>query len=1078
MTKKLLILVILLLASIPAYTQIVVTTAWVRRYNGPGNGSDWARSIAVDSSGNVYVAGSSYNTTTGPDYTTIKYYPNGDTAWVRKYDGPANHEDGVTCMALDHSGNVYVTGGICRTFLYDYCVDYDFATIKYYPNGVTGWVRTYDGPSNFDGDGGRALTVDSSGNVYVTGSSWCNVSLTSEYDYVTIKYDAGGNEVWIDVYNGPADRSDQATAMVIDGAGNVYVTGSSKDDYADPRITTVKYSTSGNKLWVKTDSGLVGWANDIATDTSGHIYVTGRGDGDCVTIKYDANGNKLWAARYDGPGHQTDEGEALAVDNHGNVYVAGFSYGSTTNCYYTAIKYYPNGDTGWVKAFGGPYGLATAIVVDDSGNVYVTGETGYEGDYTTVKYDSSGTQLWIKQYYGPGNDSDIPWGIALDDSGNVYVTGASVGSGTGRDFATIKYIQCPPGTAELKIYDPGCGDKLILSWPPSSSPDLQGYNIYQSWSSGGYYYKINFGLVTDTVYLDEDWVYLNDSLYYYVSAVTSMGECPYTREESGVARYPVVLVHGWHPIPNIWTEMKSYLSSDGFEHVWVPKLDGRGGHSKNADSLNKFIENKKDSVEQFVDSVYGFTGVRSTTINLMGHSMGGIISRLYVHRFRPPVDNLIMIATPNGGNLGASILAHLNPKADRATRELTISFMSQFNKDHPNVEGVHYHEVAGNYPIFHWFWCRDEYQPADPRPNDKVVNVDRVFCVPAETQRETPKGHDNHETIITNYDTYRDYILPLLDPSISAISNPDFEQSLVTNLQEQSDTLEQLLPSYVRTILPNEVIQDTVMVDSCAIGRFGIYWFNGDMKLVLYDPNGTLIDSAYTVNNPSAVYATMHTGSPYNMECYAIANPRPGNWILEVAAVAVSDTGETYYTEGVVDNNLSLSAWTDKESYLSGEKVTVRGRLYNGSFPVIGAIVNTHILKPDNSSEQLDLFDDGAHYDWEANDGVYANRFTSTDLESLYLGTIHAKGSVDEGSFSRQAFFGFWVSQVSFMRGDANGDNSINLADVIYLANYILKGGSSPIPLISGDVNCDGKYDLVDVILLARYVLLGEPFPC
>jgi len=70
------------------------------------------------------------------------------------------------------------------------------------------------------------------------------------------------------------------------------------------------------------------------------------------------------------------------------------------------------------------------------------------------------------------------------------------------------------------------------------------------------------------------------------------------------------------------------------------------------------------------------------------------------------------------------------------------------------------------------------------------------------------------------------------------------------------------------------------------------------------------------------------------------------------------------------------------------------------------------------------------------------------------------------------------VSFEPYIRGDVDGNGGINLADVIYLANYILKGGPAPIPLQSGDVNCDGKYDLVDVIKLARYVLFGEPFPC
>lgn len=64
------------------------------------------------------------------------------------------------------------------------------------------------------------------------------------------------------------------------------------------------------------------------------------------------------------------------------------------------------------------------------------------------------------------------------------------------------------------------------------------------------------------------------------------------------------------------------------------------------------------------------------------------------------------------------------------------------------------------------------------------------------------------------------------------------------------------------------------------------------------------------------------------------------------------------------------------------------------------------------------------------------------------------------------------------LKGDIDGDGETTIADVIYLANYLLKGGPAPIPLESGDVNCDGKYDLVDCILLAKYVLLGQPLPC
>jgi hypothetical protein len=87
---------------------------------------------------------------------------------------------------------------------------------------------------------------------------------------------------------------------------------------------------------------------------------------------------------------------------------------------------------------------ASAIAVDASGNVYVTGKSGAEGigivyDYATVKYDTHGNELWVARYNGPGNDSDHANAIAVDALGNVYVTGESKGSWTGSDYATVKY---------------------------------------------------------------------------------------------------------------------------------------------------------------------------------------------------------------------------------------------------------------------------------------------------------------------------------------------------------------------------------------------------------------------------------------------------------------------------------------------------------------------------------------------------------------------------------------------------------------------------------------------------------------
>jgi hypothetical protein len=97
---------------------------WVKRYNG--SGGDWRVSLAVDASGSVYVTGSSYSASTEYDYATIKYGPNGNLLWVKHYNGPiaqiTNHTNSLT---VDSFGNVYVTGYSYGNGIYDY------ATVKY-----------------------------------------------------------------------------------------------------------------------------------------------------------------------------------------------------------------------------------------------------------------------------------------------------------------------------------------------------------------------------------------------------------------------------------------------------------------------------------------------------------------------------------------------------------------------------------------------------------------------------------------------------------------------------------------------------------------------------------------------------------------------------------------------------------------------------------------------------------------------------------------------------------------------------------------------------------------------------------
>ncbi len=448
MFKKLLLLVVLASLSVPVFAQSV-DTAWVRRYNGPGNSYDAAKAVAVGGSGNVYVTGCSYSSGTGYDYATVRYSSAGDTVWVRRYNGPGNDYDEPYAIAVDDSDNVYVTGVSNGG-----ATDEDYATIKYYPNGDTAWVRRYNGPGNGD-DYAGSIAVDDSGNVCVTGYSYSGVTFN---DYATIKYYADGDLAWVRRYNGTGNFHDEAHVIDVDSSGNIYVAGRSWGDGTSFDYTTIKYYPNGDTAWLRRYNGIGSGGDDvraIEVDSPGNVYVTGYSSGigtyyDYATIKYNSNGDTAWVRRYNGPSYDYDLAHALAVDSSGNVYVTGRSWGSGTSDDYSTVKYYPDGDTAWVRRYDGPGNFtdeALSLAVDASGRVYVTGYSSQSGsspfnlDYATLKYDSDGTTAWVKRYNGSADDDDYAQALVLDDSGNLYVTGRSLGSGADYDYATIKYVQ-------------------------------------------------------------------------------------------------------------------------------------------------------------------------------------------------------------------------------------------------------------------------------------------------------------------------------------------------------------------------------------------------------------------------------------------------------------------------------------------------------------------------------------------------------------------------------------------------------------------------------------------------------------
>lgn len=280
--------------------------------------------------------------------------------------------------------------------------------------------------------------LDQEGNLYVTGRT---IDPNNDGNYGTIKYDKDAKKLWSRWYDGPLKGCDYAKAIVLDSQGNVYVSGSiqvtpKKEWFFNKGYATIKYDAYGNELWTQLyeePNRHMGFVS-LAIDKNSNIIVSGdcKKEGsfdnyDFLTIMYDTKGNQLWTAIYDGPGASLDLPSDLTADNYGNVYVAGSSHGKDHDYDFAVVKYNQSGDKLWVARYEeeGKNCSPKGLVVDNSGNVYVTGHcTDWKtyGYLVTIRYDNKGKQQWSKTYRIPGKII-YSRDIAVDRTGNVYVYG-------------------------------------------------------------------------------------------------------------------------------------------------------------------------------------------------------------------------------------------------------------------------------------------------------------------------------------------------------------------------------------------------------------------------------------------------------------------------------------------------------------------------------------------------------------------------------------------------------------------------------------------------------------------------------
>ena len=300
--------------------------------------------------------------------------------------------------------------------------------MKYNSSGTKQWTKQLGTAAT---DQGIGVITDSSGNIYVSGYNNVGYSPSSSAfdgnpssgsaDMILVKYNSSGLKQWSDQLG--TSLADYGWGITIDSSDNIYVTGSTAGDLdentsegASDRFL-VKYNSGGTKQWTQQlGSSSNDKAYGAATDSSGNIYVTGYtqgsfdgktylGSNDIFLVKYNSSGTKQWTKQYGSS--SDDSANGIATDSSGNIYVTGYTQGNLDGNHDSGsqdiflLKYNSSGTQQWIKQLGerNSSDVAEDITVDSSDNIYITGRTNGDLDGETnsgswdiflVKYNSDG----------------------------------------------------------------------------------------------------------------------------------------------------------------------------------------------------------------------------------------------------------------------------------------------------------------------------------------------------------------------------------------------------------------------------------------------------------------------------------------------------------------------------------------------------------------------------------------------------------------------------------------------------------------------------------------------------------------
>ncbi|GEM_PF-1223104 len=460
-----------------------VNPAWIRHYSGVTQSqlNEAADSYLDTLTGNLYVVGSGELPTNpgGTDLLVAKYRPDGTLAWVNGFSGSDfSPDDMAQSVAVDSVGNVYIAGTVDNVPETD-----DAAWAKYDSNGVEIWHRT----SMWDGeDAAYGIAIGNTGDVYICGAD--DDGSLDEYMVARID-PVDGDTLWKrsyvldtnaftrrnpgrDLHPGYFDEyggwNNVAASIAASPDGGVVTTGHGSSDAREFEWWTMKFDAAGDTMWTRTyhNPATTNDGDDVAFDVAvahnGDIYAVGfdyheTGSSDqgynFAVVHYSSAGSRLdWRSIDVGAEHDDDYAFSVALDDSAsqNVYVTGsLAYPDPLDDQISTMKFNAALTSRWGTA-GATYGGTDVdcgySVFYRKGRVYVTGQCdaniialGYSAANSTSK-----DTLWTYRYDGPDHSTDYGSTICASDSDHVFVSGEAthpdtLGAWTSLYTARLRY---------------------------------------------------------------------------------------------------------------------------------------------------------------------------------------------------------------------------------------------------------------------------------------------------------------------------------------------------------------------------------------------------------------------------------------------------------------------------------------------------------------------------------------------------------------------------------------------------------------------------------------------------------------